>query len=121
MAEIEFDPELYSPLPAYKPIATRPQIEKALALLVRAERPVIVAGGGVINADAAALLATICGNHPCPGDPDPDGLGLYTGRPRTDGREWSAYKPRIATATPLLAQIWCSDWQPLCESSYRLG
>ena len=56
VAEIEFDPELYSPLPAYKPVATRPQIEKALALLVQAERPVIVAGGGVINADAAALL-----------------------------------------------------------------
>ncbi|ELI8802757.1 glyoxylate carboligase [Klebsiella michiganensis] len=56
VAEIEFDPELYAPLPAYKPVATRPQIERALAMLLMAERPVIVAGGGVINADAAALL-----------------------------------------------------------------
>ncbi len=46
VAEIEFDPELYAPLPAYKPVATRPQIERALAMLLMAERPVIVAGGG---------------------------------------------------------------------------
>ena len=55
-AEIEFDPETYQPLPVYKPHATRAQIEKALALLNAAERPLIVAGGGVINADAADLL-----------------------------------------------------------------
>jgi tartronate-semialdehyde synthase len=56
MAEIEFDPETYEPLPVYKPIATRKQIEKALALLNEAERPLIVAGGGIINADASPLL-----------------------------------------------------------------
>lgn len=32
------------------------QIEKAVEMLIQAERPVIVAGGRVINADAAALL-----------------------------------------------------------------
>ena len=56
LAEIEFDAETYEPLPVYKPAATRAQIEKALAMLDEAQRPVIVAGGGVINADAAALL-----------------------------------------------------------------
>jgi tartronate-semialdehyde synthase len=56
LAEIEFDPETYEPLPVYKPSATRAQIEKALAMLNRAERPVIVAGGGVISADASDLL-----------------------------------------------------------------
>jgi tartronate-semialdehyde synthase len=56
LAEIEFDPETYAPLPAYKPTASRAQIEKALAMLAAAERPVLVAGGGVINADAADLL-----------------------------------------------------------------
>ncbi|MCT7664130.1 glyoxylate carboligase [Shinella kummerowiae] len=55
-AEIEFDIETYEPLPVYKPRATRGQIEKALAMLARAERPVIVAGGGIINADASDLL-----------------------------------------------------------------
>ena len=56
MAEIEFDDETYSPLPLYKPAATRAQVEKALAMLGEAERPLIVAGGGIINADASDLL-----------------------------------------------------------------
>ena len=55
-AEIEFDVETYAPLPLYKPAATRAQIDRALDLLDEAERPLIVAGGGVINADAADLL-----------------------------------------------------------------
>src|ERR671922_365523 len=56
LAEIEFDIETYTPLPVYKPAASRAQIEKAMAMLAAAERPVIVAGGGVINADAADQL-----------------------------------------------------------------
>jgi tartronate-semialdehyde synthase len=58
LAEIEFDDETYSPLPVYKPAATRAQIERALEMLNAAERPLIVAGGGVINADASDLLVT---------------------------------------------------------------
>ncbi len=56
MAEIEFDPDTYEPLPIYKPAATRAQIDKALAMLNEADKPLIVAGGGIINADASALL-----------------------------------------------------------------
>ena len=56
MAEIEFDDETYEPLPIYKPRATRAQIDKALGMLNDAERPLIVAGGGIINADASSLL-----------------------------------------------------------------
>ncbi len=56
MAEIEFDPDTYASLPVYKPAATRAQIDKALAMLEDAHRPLIVAGGGIINADACALL-----------------------------------------------------------------
>jgi tartronate-semialdehyde synthase len=56
MAEIEFDVETYQPLPVYKPRASRAQIDKALDLLAAAERPLIVAGGGIVNADAADLL-----------------------------------------------------------------
>ena len=56
MAEIEFDIETYEPLPVYKPAATRAQAEKAIAMLNAAERPLIVSGGGVINADASARL-----------------------------------------------------------------
>ena len=56
MAEIEFDAETYQPLAPSKPRATRAQIDKALAMLQTAERPLIVAGGGILNADAADLL-----------------------------------------------------------------
>ncbi|ARP73053.1 glyoxylate carboligase [Streptomyces sp. MUSC 125] len=57
LTEIEFDPETYEPLPIYRPTATRAQIEKAFSFLLAAERPVIVAGGGIIGADASGLLA----------------------------------------------------------------
>ncbi|MGH6805749.1 MAG: glyoxylate carboligase, partial [Ensifer adhaerens] len=43
-------------LEPYKPKATRAQAEKAIAMLNEAERPLIVAGGGIINADASDLL-----------------------------------------------------------------
>ncbi|MGR2739124.1 glyoxylate carboligase [Billgrantia sp. Q4P2] len=56
MSEIEFDPDTYEPLPAYKPRASRAQVEKAMAMLDEAERPLLVAGGGIINADASELL-----------------------------------------------------------------
>ncbi|MEF7617011.1 glyoxylate carboligase [Aquincola sp. MAHUQ-54] len=56
MAEIEFDIDTYEPLPVYKPAATRKQVEKAIAMMQAAERPLIVAGGGIINADASDLL-----------------------------------------------------------------
>ncbi|MEV7909589.1 glyoxylate carboligase [Streptomyces griseus] len=56
LTEIEFDPELYEPLPVHKPAASRKQIERAVQLLNASERPVLVAGGGIINADASELL-----------------------------------------------------------------
>src|ERR1700756_3321750 len=73
MAEIEFDIETYEPLPVYRPpppppprppeplpvsrpAATRAQAEKAIAMLCAADKPLIVAGGGIINADASTLL-----------------------------------------------------------------
>ncbi|WP_369135917.1 glyoxylate carboligase [Modestobacter sp. I12A-02662] len=59
MAEIDFDIETYEPLPVYKPRATRAQVEKALDMLAAAERPLLVAGGGIINADAADLLVEL--------------------------------------------------------------
>src|SRR5260370_156955 len=61
LAEIEFDDETYDPLPVYKPAATRKQIEKALDMLNAAERPLIVAGGGVINAHAPDPLLAFAG------------------------------------------------------------
>jgi tartronate-semialdehyde synthase len=54
--EIEFDIDTYEPLPAFKPAATRRQVEKAIRMMQAADRPLIVAGGGVINADACDEL-----------------------------------------------------------------
>lgn len=59
MAEIEFDIDTYEPLPVYKPAASRKQVEKAIAMMQAAERPLIVAGGGIINADASELLVQL--------------------------------------------------------------
>lgn len=58
MAEIEFNPDDYVSLKPSKPIATRSQAEKALSMLNAAQRPLIVAGGGIINADASELLVS---------------------------------------------------------------
>jgi tartronate-semialdehyde synthase len=59
MTEIEFDPDTYTPLPVYKPAASRAQVEKALDMLAASATPVIIAGGGIINADASELLVEL--------------------------------------------------------------
>ena len=58
LAEIDFDIDTYEPLPVSRPAATRAQAEKVLSYLAAAERPLIVAGGGIINADASDLLVS---------------------------------------------------------------
>ena len=72
LAEIEFDIDTYEPLPVYKPAASRRQVEKALDMLEASERPLIVAGGGVINADAAVtgvpVIPTLMGWGAIPDD-----------------------------------------------------
>ena len=55
-------------------------------MLAAAERPLIVAGGGIINADAADLLVEFAELTGVPVDPDPDGLGHHPRRPPADGR-----------------------------------
>jgi tartronate-semialdehyde synthase len=55
-AEIEFDPDTFAPMEVYRPKATRKQIDRALDMLLAHDYPLIVAGGGVINADACDLL-----------------------------------------------------------------
>ena len=59
LAEIEFDIDTYEPLPVVKPRATRAQAEKALDLLTAHERPILIAGGGVINAGASDALVEL--------------------------------------------------------------
>ncbi len=59
MAEIEFDIDAYEPLVPNKPAATRKQAGKALDILLAGEKPLIVAGGGIINANASAQLVEL--------------------------------------------------------------
>ncbi|WP_166970111.1 glyoxylate carboligase [Brevibacterium atlanticum] len=55
-AEIDFDIDAYEPLAPAKPAATSAQAEKILDLIAEAAHPIIIAGGGIINADAADRL-----------------------------------------------------------------
>ncbi|MDR2567278.1 MAG: glyoxylate carboligase [Bifidobacteriaceae bacterium] len=48
MAEMDFDIDSYEPLPVANPAMTRFQAEHVLDLLAAAERPLLLAGGGVL-------------------------------------------------------------------------
>ncbi|SDR96059.1 tartronate-semialdehyde synthase [Brevibacterium sandarakinum] len=54
--EIDFDIDTYEPLVPSKPAATSAQAEKILDLIAAASHPLIIAGGGILNADAADKL-----------------------------------------------------------------
>ena len=54
LAEIDFDIDSYEPLPVATPEMTRHQAETILDMITAAEKPILLAGGGVINADGAA-------------------------------------------------------------------
>ena len=56
---IEYDPDSDFPLEVFKPRPHRKQIEKALDMMMAAQRPLIFSGGGVINADASDLLVEL--------------------------------------------------------------
>ncbi|GAA1183071.1 glyoxylate carboligase [Nesterenkonia xinjiangensis] len=58
-AEIEFDIDTYEPLPVVGPAATRAQADRVLDMIAEAERPIIVAGGGIVNADATDQLVEL--------------------------------------------------------------
>ncbi|MFI6907566.1 glyoxylate carboligase [Nonomuraea sp. NPDC050394] len=57
--EIEYDPAIDAPLPVTKAHPHQPRVERALDMLLAAERPIILSGGGVILADASAELAEL--------------------------------------------------------------
>ena len=50
--EIEYDPETDEPLPIFRTPPSQKQVAKALDMLLEAEKPVMLLGGGVILADA---------------------------------------------------------------------
>ena len=59
LGEIDFDIDAYEPLPVSNPAATREEAEQAIEMVCAAARPLLVAGGGIVNADAADLLVEL--------------------------------------------------------------
>jgi tartronate-semialdehyde synthase len=53
---IEYDPTVDEPLEVRKPRPSARAIAKAVDMLLAAERPLIIAGGGIVTADAAEFL-----------------------------------------------------------------
>ncbi|MGP9650787.1 glyoxylate carboligase [Glutamicibacter sp. AOP38-B1-38] len=76
MAEIDFDIDAYEPLAPTKPKATRGQAEKIVDLLLSGKRPIIVAGGGVINANASDRLVQLAEELNIPVSPTLMGWGV---------------------------------------------
>ncbi len=50
--EVEYDPDIDEPLPIFKPGPNMKQIRRAIEMLLQAERPILMMGGGVILANA---------------------------------------------------------------------
>ena len=57
--QIEYDPALDAPLQLTTVLPHRPRVERALDMLLEAERPLLLAGGGVITADASEDLRAL--------------------------------------------------------------
>jgi len=57
--EIEWDPSIDAPLPVPTVEPHPPRVERALDMLLAAERPLILAGGGVIIGEACDLLREV--------------------------------------------------------------
>ncbi|KSU66054.1 glyoxylate carboligase [Arthrobacter sp. NIO-1057] len=76
MAEIDFDIDAYEPLPVLSPQATRGQAEKIVDLLFSGKKPMIIAGGGVINANASEQLVQLAEELNIPVSPTLMGWGV---------------------------------------------
>ncbi len=76
LAEIDFDIDAYEPLPAERPKATRGQAEKIVDLLLSGKKPIIIAGGGIINANASEQLVALAEELNIPVSPTLMGWGI---------------------------------------------
>ena len=121
LGEIEFDIDCYEPLPVYRPAASRRQAERAIAMLNGSDRPVLVAGGGVINADASALLVEFAELTGVPVIPTLMGWGLHPRRPSADGRHGrTADQPSLRQRDAARERLRFRHRQPLGKPPYRI-
>jgi acetolactate synthase I/II/III large subunit len=116
--------ELEKRLPIGKPRADATAIEAAISLLLRAERPCIVAGGGAISANATPELTTLAEKLGIPVVFTWNGKGaLAEDNPLCAGTAgWPGSMPGNKTAAnaDVLMSLGCrfTDWS---ASSYRKG
>ncbi|MDO5672310.1 MAG: glyoxylate carboligase [Actinomycetaceae bacterium] len=59
VAEIDFDIDSYEPLPVAKPAMNAHQAQTVMDMIAAAQRPLLLAGGGVISADASGKLVEL--------------------------------------------------------------
>ena len=57
--EIEWDGAIDAPLPIESVAPHQPRVERALEMLLAAERPLLLAGGGVISGEASGVLREV--------------------------------------------------------------
>jgi acetolactate synthase I/II/III large subunit len=78
-ADIEYEPAGEISLPGYQPTTegNQKQIRLAAKALANARRPVIYAGGGVVNANASAELTDLCTSDRFPVTCTVRGLGAF--------------------------------------------
>jgi acetolactate synthase-1/2/3 large subunit len=92
-AEIEYEPVTDIRLPGYQPTleGNQKQIRQAAKALAAAQRPVIYAGGGVVNAEASAELIALATSDRFPVTCTLMGLGAFPAR--TGGKDGVAGEP----------------------------
>ena len=120
MTEIDFDVDTYEPLAVHRPAATRAQIERALDLLETAERPLLVAGGGIVNADAAGLLVEFAELVGVPVVPTLMAWGVIPDdHPLMAGMVGLQTSHRYGNATMLAVRLRARHRQPLGQPPHR--
>src|SRR5258706_7197203 len=82
-------------LPSYRPAGDGDiaRVREAVALMVKAERPILYVGGGVVNADAADELRLLAEALNLPVTPTLMGLGGVPGRPPPSLRKVRLHRP----------------------------
>jgi len=76
LQEIEYDPDIDEPFPVPRIAPPRARIRRAVEMLMDAQRPIIVAGGGIILAEATPELAALAEYLQIPVSPTLMGRGV---------------------------------------------
>ena len=75
--DIEYDPQIDEALPVIRPAPGPRRLRRAVEMIVSAERPIILAGGGVISSEAWTELAAFAEYLQIPVSPTLMGKGVF--------------------------------------------